>query len=388
MLSLIGEIPVDVFLKEYWQKKPLLIRNAIPDFKSPVTKRNLFEMAGEEMVESRIILENHDNRAWQLDNGPFSSQKLSNMPKEKWTLLVQGLDHWVAEAADLLDHFRFIPNWRIDDIMASYAPHLGSVGPHYDQYDVFLVQAEGQRHWRVGQHCDENTPRLTGTPLRIIKEFEETDRWLLNPGDMLYLPPGVAHFGIAQGECITLSVGFRSPTDEEMINDYCYYVTERIRTPTHLKDANLSQQAECGEITADSLRNVKQILKDRLLDDTSIARWFGSYITTPKSEDIVIEAEQQISVANLQELLVKSEHLYWNEGSRFSFILDPDHIYLFADGVEFRMEKSLSTILKRLCAGRKTAVSALSSALTNPAFLSLLVELYNQGSIYLDSYDD
>ena len=189
-LDVLGGISAEHFLKEYWQKKPLLIRQAFPGFLCPVSPDELAGLALEESVESRLIQEQQGEAHWVLENGPFEESRFGQLPATHWTLLIQQLDAWHEEINALKQHFSFIPNWRIDDIMASYAPQGGSVGPHYDQYDVFLLQAHGHRHWQIGQMCDEHSPQLEGTPLRILKAFEAQADWVLAPGDMLYLPPG------------------------------------------------------------------------------------------------------------------------------------------------------------------------------------------------------
>ena len=195
-----GELSVEVFLNQYWQKKPLLIRQAFPGFVCPIDANELAGLACEEHVESRIVLENDQGRPWQCRMGPFDESDFASLPPTHWTLLIQGLNNWVPDISDLLNYFRFIPNWHLDDIMASYAPDQGSVGPHFDFYDVFLLQAEGKRRWKIGNTCTADTARLEGTDLRILKEFETQTEWLLEPGDMLYLPPQIAHYGVAEGE--------------------------------------------------------------------------------------------------------------------------------------------------------------------------------------------
>ena len=219
-MDMLGGLTASEFLRDYWQKRPLVIRQAFPGFQSPVSPDELAGLACEEAVESRIVIENDAGKPWQLHNGPFSPDRFSDLPEQDWTLLVQGLDHWVPEIADLLDNFRFIPNWRLDDIMASYAPKGGSVGPHYDMYDVFLLQAQGHRRWTFGGHCDHTSPRVEGTPLRILSSWDGEETVTLAPGDMLYLPPGIGHHGVAEDDCITLSVGFRAPTIDDILTSF------------------------------------------------------------------------------------------------------------------------------------------------------------------------
>ena len=192
---MLGDLSADAFLQRYWQKKPLLIRNALANYQSPISADELAGLALESEVESRLV-ETH-GMDWSLKHGPFNEDDFLGLPEQDWTLLVQGVDLWVPEVQALLSKFAFLPPWRVDDVMVSFACPGGSVGPHFDQYDVFLLQVEGQRRWQIGGECSSNTPLRDDSPLRILKEFEAEEEWLLEPGDMLYLPPGVAHWGVA-----------------------------------------------------------------------------------------------------------------------------------------------------------------------------------------------
>src|SRR5690606_19916097 len=206
----------------------------------------------------------------------------------------QGLDYWVPEVSDLLEHFRFIPNWRIDDIMASYAVPGGSVGPHFDYYDVFLLQAQGRRNWKVGPVCNGQEPRVEGTPLRILEDFQTTQEWVLEPGDMLYLPPQFAHYGIAVDDCITLSIGFRSPTHQEILSSWADFVCDQTTQEKHLDDPELTLQSNPGEITANVTVQVEQILRSFLDDRGRLVEWFGRYTTQPKYEGVVEPLERPV----------------------------------------------------------------------------------------------
>ncbi len=199
-LSHLGDISVETFIAEYWHKKPLLVRQAFNNMSLPVTPDELAGLACEEGVESRLLVETPSTGDWQLRHGPFAETLFTELPKDHWTLLVQAVDHWVPEAADFVEQFRFIPSWRMDDLMVSYAAKGGGVGPHYDNYDVFLVQAEGQRRWEIGGCYDEDSEFLADKPVRILKHWQPQQSWVLNPGDMLYLPPRVGHNGVAESD--------------------------------------------------------------------------------------------------------------------------------------------------------------------------------------------
>ena len=281
-MHVLGHLTVEEFLRDYWQRKPLLIRNAWPDFEPLLASDELAGLSLEEEIESRLVMENGPDGPWTIRKGPFSDNDYQQLPEDKWTLLVQAVDHWIPEAADLLQNFRFIPSWRIDDLMISYAVDGGSVGPHYDQYDVFLLQAEGQREWRIGQMCNENSPILDGPKIRILDGFEETDRWVLNPGDMLYLPPQLAHWGIARGECQTYSVGFRAPSVSELAQTTLDQVLRTSTEDQRYGDADFRGQTNTGEITRDATDRLRQLLMNALDHPDLLGDVLGNLMTEPK----------------------------------------------------------------------------------------------------------
>ncbi|MGB1869266.1 MAG: cupin domain-containing protein [Porticoccaceae bacterium] len=276
--ALLGNISPEEFLRDYWQQKPLLIRNAIDGFEPPVDGDELAGLALEPEVESRLVV----GTDWQLENGPFSEQRFQALPTSHWTLLVQAVNLWVPEVAAILQQFTFLPPWRLDDIMVSYAEDGGSVGPHFDYYDVFLLQGQGQRRWQIGQVCDDQTPLLDGTDLKILREFNVTNEWVLNCGDMLYLPPKIAHHGVAIGECTTFSVGFRAPTATEMLDDLATELLSRGQAPTYLIDPPLTPAMAGERIPAAYIGKIRELLLELLNDDQLLAEWFAQYMTEPK----------------------------------------------------------------------------------------------------------
>jgi len=211
-LTRLGRMPVQAFLQRHWQRRPLLIRQALPGFQSPFTRESLCELATRDQVESRLV----DCAAgrWRLRHGPFRIRSIPSSKRPDWTLLVQGVDLQVQAAAELIARFRFVPDARLDDLMVSYATDGGGVGPHVDSYDVFLLQALGKRRWRIERRPDPAC--VDGLPIRQLARFQPHEEWVLEPGDLLYLPPGVGHEGVAVGECITCSIGFRTPAWAEL----------------------------------------------------------------------------------------------------------------------------------------------------------------------------
>lgn len=288
---ILGGMTEEQFLAEYWQQKPLLIRNALPGFTSPISPDELAGLALEEEVESRIVIE-AGKTPWELRCGPFDEATFQTLPETHWTLLVQAVDLWVPEVADLLNHFRFLPGWRLDDVMVSYAPVGGSVGPHFDYYDVFLLQVEGQRCWQIGSLCDQHTPMLEGTPLRILREFEKVDEWILNPGDMLYLPPGIAHWGLAENDCLTYSIGFRAPTLAEMLGDLATELMAQ-GNASYYRDPPLTPAMAREEIDPKFIEQVGNMLHQLADDRQLLADWFARYMTAPKYPELLHELEEQ-----------------------------------------------------------------------------------------------
>ena len=210
-MTILGDYRTEDFLTDYWQQKPLLIRGASKDYEHVLSADELAGMACEEQVESRLVIEQTSNNGsqWLLENGPLEEHRFSKLPETHWTLLVQGVDQWLPEVRDILSEFSFLPSWRLDDVMISYATPEGSVGPHFDYYDVFLLQTKGRRRWKLGQACDDNTALVEDQPLKLLADFEQADCFELDPGDMLYIPAGIAHWGTSlDDECMTWSIVF------------------------------------------------------------------------------------------------------------------------------------------------------------------------------------
>ena len=384
-LTSLGGVSIERFLAEYWQKKPLLIRNLIPEFDCPVDANDLAGLSLEEEVESRIVYKNLDGRPWQLQQGPFEREQLSQLPDKDWTLLVQGLDHWVPECSDILDHFRFIPNWQIDDIMASFAPPGGGVGPHYDHYDVFLLQAQGERRWQIGPECDVAVPSLPGTPLRIIENMSITEDWVLHPGDCLYLPPRVAHNGIALSNCITLSIGFRSPRVDELISSFADHFGQKQENQSHFYHSPKYRQNP-GEITSSAIISLQSRLQALLEDPQEIAKWFGEFTTTPKHEGIVCPRpeEDKISGKDVPGLLSSHQEYRWNEGSRYTYSNHEQTIVLNVDGASYSLQPALLDWVKLLCKSNQIDPKTLQILSNTDVQFEILSDLINRGSLILE----
>lgn len=381
--------PAD-FLANYWQRRPLLIRNALPDVDCPVDGGDLAGLACEHDAESRLIIE--DNGRWSLRNGPFSESDFGKLPARDWTLLVQAVDQWIPEVTELLEHFRFIPHWRIDDIMASYAVDGGSVGPHFDHYDVFLIQGSGRRRWQLGQHCDERTALRSDSDLHLLADFEAGEEWLLEPGDILYLPPQLAHWGTAVGDdCITLSVGFRAPSQAELLGHWCDEVASTLPESRRYTDPLAADPAAVlranGEISAESLAEVRRLLLEALDKPAQLADWFGRLMTEPKYPDLVAGG-LDIDAAELQQRLAAGELLQLSLSARTAISETAGRPQLFADGHSFELDGD------SLALGRAVAAALPGTPLDGAMFqngasaLCLALQLYETGTLHFADDED
>ncbi|MCL7940654.1 cupin domain-containing protein [Halomonas sp. ATCH28] len=335
-LPMLGGLTAAEFLRDIWQQKPLLIRGAFPDFQCPLDPDELAGLACEEGVEARLVEEHGGDGPWQVRHGPFAEAAFARLPERDWTLLVQAVDHYVPEVAELLEQFSFLPRWRLDDIMISYAPPGGSVGPHVDQYDVFLLQGSGQRRWQLGGLVDDDAPILDGIDLRILERFEVVpgDDWILEPGDMLYLPPGWAHHGVSQSDdCLTLSVGFRAPSADEAITSFADYLGEQLPASKRYADAGMAPPEDPAELDDAAVARMRRLILDTLDDPAQLAQWFGRVMTQPKYVDQLVPTETPTDIEELVAVLQEGEELLRSPGSRFAWrALDEDRATLFADG--------------------------------------------------------
>ena len=258
-----GTISEEEFLTDYWQKKPLLIKQALPNFISPIAPNELAGLSLEEEFESRLITGSTTSNQWSLTNGPFTENTFTQLPEQDWTLLVQGVDRFVDEVHELIKQFDFIPRWRFDDVMISYAAKGGSVGPHFDYYDVFLLQGSGMRRWHIsGKHCELDN-YLNNVPLRIMDKFESEQVFDVEPGDVLYVPPKVAHHGVSlDDECTTLSFGYRAYSTQELYesidqqskDENQYYqdpVWDNQNTPALIPNSAINQAQQILDISAE-----------------------------------------------------------------------------------------------------------------------------------------
>jgi 50S ribosomal protein L16 3-hydroxylase len=329
-------MPPTVFLRDYWQKRPLLIRGAFAGFRNPVAPDDLAGLACEELALSRIAIHEPKRDRWTLRTGPFAEADFSTLPKTHWTLLVQDVDKWDIDVAALLDRFSFLPRWRIDDVMISYAEDGGSVGAHVDQYDVFLLQGLGRRQWQIS--TDPHAPKAfrEDAELKLLREFTATHDWVLEPGDMLYLPPGVPHHGVALGACMTYSVGMRAPSQADLLGDFVDHLIEGLPEEARYTDADLAPDRGDGEIDDAAIARVVQAMPWLRLDApaamASLRAWFGRFITRYRSAQLAAAPPRRLSDAMFLRAVASGASVRRNPWSRCAWMRDGRGAILFVGG--------------------------------------------------------
>jgi 50S ribosomal protein L16 3-hydroxylase len=377
-LQLLGGLTAREFLRDYWQKKPLLVRQAFPDFVSPIDADELAGLALEDEVESRLVLE-HGERPWELRRGPFAEDAFADLPERDWTLLVQAVDQFVPEVAELLEEFRFLPSWRIDDVMISYAAPGGSVGPHFDNYDVFLLQGDGKRTWKVGQMCNSDSPLIDHADLRILAGFEQSDEWTLEPGDMLYLPPRLAHYGIAEDACMTYSVGFRAPSAAEVLTHFTDFLGQFLPDEERYSDADAVPAVDPHQIQHDALDRLKALIDKHMNDKDLLLTWFGQFMTEPRYPEQVVGEE--VSEQELLDYLGQGAILIRNPSARLAWSEFGDDLLLFASGRSCPLPGKLRELLKLICSADALHSENLAQWLQDEDGLMLVQQLVMQGSL-------
>lgn len=389
--TLLGGLSAREFLATHWQKKPLLVRGAFPDFADPLSANELAGLAMEPDVKARLVFEK-GVKPWRLFHGPFAASRLSRLPQSHWSLLVSGVNEYSDEAARILDHFTFIPHWRCDDLMVSFAPPMGTVGAHVDSYDVFLIQGQGRRRWQIqSDPCLDLIPNLD---LKILKHFTPDAEWVLEPGDMLYLPPGVAHYGVALEGCMTYSVGFRAPAYGDLWREL-YQMSEALvgelpAGETLYADPDLKRAENPGLLSTEAIASLTRILAEPLQHPAIVARWLGAFLTRDAGAGRRPPSIRRLGPASLEKRLAKS--VVWRADDVRLIYLPPngDRFSFFVAGEEHDLDKRLLPLVEKICAVRNQAGQDLMKALPRgtklrEGALSFLAELVREGVLILSS---
>ena len=354
-----GQSPAQ-FMRRHWQRKPLLVRQAWPGVQPPLLRSALFGLARRDDVESRLVVQ--QGGGWQLRRGPLPRRALPPLRQAGCTLLVQGLDLHVEAAHRMLRHFDFVPLARRDDLMLSWASDGGGVGPHLDAYDVFLLQVQGRRRWRIGRIAEPAAAAwIEDAPLKILRHFAPEQDWLLDPGDMLYLPPGWAHEGTAVGECMTCSIGFRAASRAELADDLLSRLADGdalAQAERRYRDAGQPATASPGQVPAALQAFARRAVSDALRQPGAVERALGESLSEPKAEvwfDAMTGAPATSAAVHVDarsRLLYDDSHIYFN-GESFG-----------ASGRDARLLRSLADS-GRLGAAERRRLSPAASALLN-----------------------
>ncbi|GAA3950329.1 cupin domain-containing protein [Allohahella marinimesophila] len=408
-----GRLGLDGFLEQHWHQKPLFVAGAFSDVANELEfdEHDLAAFATDDAVESRLVRERHDGREWTVQNGPFDDETLEQLPDGGWSLLVQGLEQWVPSMAALLEEFRFLPSWRLDDIMASFAPPGGSVGPHFDQYDVFLIQVKGRRSWQLGAPPADTgaagkppsasdiaaalSPWLrTDTDLKILRDYPFTETFEAGPGDLLYLPPGYAHFGVASEDAITLSVGFRSIDPAQLALYWSEEATEQLSgkllsDPRQLSE-NDAAADDSGRIGSASIAQAREVLMKALADTRLLQHAFCRAASESRNSSALSE-QAQANNLNADEWLTEAREsgLYCRDGSRFLYSQEDNNLVLGVDGDTYDCEAGWLDLVRALCNERFVELPADDSEHFDsaPDLVHLMFKLYQHGSVCLTGED-
>lgn len=371
------------FLDEYWQKKPLLIRQAFVDFESPISPEDLAGLACEPDIESRLIEKNGQDRPWQVTNGPLAEVDFARLPVTNWTMLVQDVDKHCPALQPILDPFSFIPDWRRDDLMISYAPVGGTVGPHTDGYDVFLLQALGTRRWQIGDTPLIDASIMEDLDVQILAEFSAGQTWDLEPGDMLYLPPHYAHHGVAMNDCMTFSIGFRAPSQVDILDAVVNTMLEHGLGKIRYNDADLVLSDHSAEIDAQAIARLKSMLHQAIDDaEPILTTAMGKFVTETKPSLAAIVEESFSDLATIDEVsrqFEKGEVLQRNQYCRFAWTANEHAGQLFLAGEVYSVTANAIPYLARLTELNELTISDWQQLKKDKQIGDLLCRLIAEG---------
>ncbi|MGC9456063.1 MAG: cupin domain-containing protein [Halothiobacillaceae bacterium] len=378
----LGALSPEEFLRDYWQKRPLLIRNAIPGFESPISPEELAGLACEEEINARLILERGGRKPWEVRHGPFSEELFMTLPEDGYSLLVTDCEKAVPELMEIVQAFRFVPDWRIDDLMISYAPPGGSVGAHIDQYDVFLLQAHGTRKWMI-----ESRPRpevyVPGLDVRILETFEPDEEWLLEPGDLLYLPPGIPHHGVALTPCMTWSIGFRAPRAVDVVSGVADMLIDRLDPAALYTDPDRSLQDNPGALAAADLARFRRQVREALTADDDLIDRLIARVLTDRRVDLApfYPGNEPMDTELLGALLEAGHQLMRTPAVRMALVENGAGAFLMVDGEETRLCERTRPLAEYLTRSVFLDSERLLAALEDEEAGIMLAALYAHGAL-------
>lgn len=389
------------FLLHHWQQNACLIKNTGNAFTDWLSADELAGLSCEPEVESRLILTATDTRPWQVLDGPFDDSDFSALDDQPFNLLVQAVDHYVPSLRQLWAEFDFLPHWRIDDVMVNASSDQGSVGPHFDFYDVFLIQGQGQKRWQTGQRCDNQTGVDNSSGLKLLSHFTPEQEWLLNPGDILYVPAGMAHHGIAVGNSTTYSLGFRAPAYSEMVMGVAELIADQLHDDKRYRDGTPSVSKHPAEIPSEVVSSLQAELLSLANNPKAIQQWFGETMTYPRDDLDGIDGLDDLNGLdawddnryaslfdhNKSDNSDSQPKLWKRPGARFAYLVDGDQLLLFADGQCHEVDEALTPFIQTLCDpdwNAPVANEVIIAARQMSSLRQLILALCQCGTLYLE----
>jgi len=376
--SFFGDMSPEHFLAEYWQKKPLLVRGAWPNFETPLSPEAFLNLSSREDAFSRLLVERPDESNWDLREGPFEKDVFDSMPQTHWTLLVQEVDRLVPEVRNMLDVVSFLPKWRLDDVMISYAANGGGVGAHIDNYDVFLLQGFGERRWQINTTPVVEENLVEDIDISVLADFVADRDWVLQPGDLLYLPPRVAHYGVALGPCMTYSIGCRAPSKQDVLSAVLEKVLMESDPDERYVDPDLRSTTDSGRLGPDGVAWVRTMLEDLTEDTDALTEVVGSIISQPRR----YVDEEALPKESLKSALSKGFRV--RVASSSQVLYDTSNLgvlWLFAAGEAIELDPAFLGLVKALIEGPGLTMDDLGQ---DAEFAELLDELFAQGTLVVD----
>ena len=376
------------FMAEYWQKKPTIIKGGLffdtpqQGFVDPLSPDELAGLAMEEEIDSRFVSNLNDN--WQAEHGPFAEEKFADLSETNWSLIIQATNHWHPQAADLVAPFKAMPGWLFDDLMVSFAVPNGGVGPHIDQYDVFICQGMGKRHWRVGAKDEGQYEEVCrNSALRQIESFDAIIDDILEPGDILYIPPGFPHDGYALEASLSYSVGFRSPKEQELLSNFADYVLAHDIGDIHLHNPDQKAQSANGMIQRHDANLLSDMLKRATQEPMLIDNFLGCMLSQSRHQLNMIAPEEEWTMDDVMQHIQTGEGLFKVSGLRALYLEDNKNT-LFINGEVFLLETGLEPLASILCDEEWIESQTLASLTSIPAAIQLLTELLNKGYWFIE----
>lgn len=384
-LSFLGGLTAETFLAEYWQKKPLFVKNAFPNFEDPISADEIAGLAFESFIPSRFIYESGGERPWQLKMGPATDEDFASLKDKKWMLVVNDVEKNLPQLKGMLTPFDFIAHWRLDDLQVSLGEDEGTVGAHWDDYDVFLIQGMGQKKWQISYSPVSEDDFMKGVDIRLIEDFKVDEEWIVEPGDMLYLPPRIGHYGVNIGRSVTWSVGFRAPKHQELFRDFIEMKFDAMAEDARYSDPDMQYAHSKGELSDDALDRVVAIVEAGLKTNRDeIAKWFAEFMTEPKMFQAPDLLEESVSPAQLYEFLDEGGALEIHPGLSLIHRQIGEQYMLFAGGKSYSLPLEDRSLILLLMDAEFLEYDDLADYLENNRALEFLATLLNEGVLMME----